>query len=93
MLNSIQTVTQVQDPLDKATYSETEGTSSSECAVSSSDWSLRRSHGSKEAESAISRTGAMLVRRLSGPFSEGGASLAVFPVGLVFWKSIATVPR
>lgn len=61
--------------------------------VSSSDWSLRRSHGRIEAESAISWTGAMLGRRLPVPFTVGGTSLPPEMLGgLVFWRSMATVP-
>lgn len=58
---------------------------------SSSDWSLRRSHGRMEEESAISWTGAMLGRRPPAPFTEGGTSLPPSG-GLVLWRSMATVP-
>lgn len=45
-----------------------------------------------EEESAISRTGAMLGRRLPAPFSVGRASLAVSSGGSGCCRSMATVP-
>lgn len=69
-------------------YSVDEWPFSSVKTESSSDWSLRRSHGRIEEESAISWTGAILGRRPSVPFNAGGTSLG----GLVFWRSMATVP-
>lgn len=75
------------------THSEPREPSSSDWVVSSSDWSPRRSHGKIAAESAISRTGAMLGRRLPDPFSAGRASLLLLlSGGFVFWRSMATVP-
>lgn len=60
---------------------------------SSSDWSPRRSHGKMEVASAISWTGAILGRRMPVPFTVGGTSLPPEMLGgLVFWRSIATVP-
>ena len=49
--------------------------SSSDGVISSSDWSLSRSQGSRAELSATSSTGAMLGRRLPEPFSVGSASL------------------
>lgn len=76
----------------KKTYSEPTEPSSSDWLVSSSDWSLRRSQGRMEEESAISRTGAMLGRRLPAPFSVGRASLPVSSGGSGCCRSMATVP-
>ena len=73
-------------------YSVEEWPFSSMKTESSSDWSLRRSHGRIEEESAISWTGAMLGRRPPVPFTVGGTSLMPESGGLVFWRSMATVP-
>lgn len=81
------------------THSTTDSPSSSDGVVSSSDWSLSRSQGSRVELSATSSTGAMLGRRLPEPFSVGSASLLPpLPPPLcagwhsVFWRSMATVP-
>lgn len=76
-----------------ATHSTTAEPSSSDCVISSSDWSLSRSQGSRDEVSASSSTGAMLGRRLPEPFSAGSASLLLL-VGRhsVFCRSMATVP-
>lgn len=74
-------------------YSVDEWPLSSMKTESSSDWSLRRSHGRIEEESAISWTGAILGRRPPVPFTVGGTSLPPEASGgLVFWRSMATVP-
>lgn len=77
----------------RATHSEPTEPSSSDWLVSSSDWSLRRSHGRMAVESAISSTGAMLGLRLPEPFSVGSASLPLSSGGSGFWRSMATVPE
>lgn len=81
-------------PLWLDTHSDTDEPSSSEWLVSSSDWSLSRSQGKMEEESAISRTGAMLGRLLPAPFSVGRVSLLQSSGGSAgFWRSMATVPE
>lgn len=75
------------------TYSKPAETSSSDGVVSSSDWSLSRSHVWSEDESATSKTGAILGRLPSLPPSEGRASVGPLDVRHpVSCKSIATVP-
>ena len=75
------------------TYSEPTEPSSSDWLVSSSDWSLSRSQGRMAEESAISRTGAMLGRRLPEPFSVGKVSFPLSSGGSGFCRSMATVPE
>lgn len=84
----VYTCTENQNP-----YSVDEWPFSSVKTESSSDWSLSRSHGKIEAESANSWTGAMLGLRLPVPFTVGGTSLPTGASGgVVFWRSMATVP-
>lgn len=86
-------------PPPRDTHSTTDSPSSSEGVISSSDWSLSRSQGSRVELSATSSTGAMLGLRLPEPFSVGSASLLPPPPPplcagrhSVFWRSMATVP-
>ena len=79
--------------LENQTYSKFEDVSSSG-VVSSSDWSLRRSHVWIDDVSATSKTGAMLGLLNSLPPSEGRAKVGPLDaLQLVSCKSIATVPN
>lgn len=84
---------QTNKNLENQTYSKFEEVSSSG-VVSSSDWSLKRSHVWIDDESATSKTGAILGLLNSLFPSEGRVRVGpLAALQLVSCKSIATVPK